>query len=467
MSKSKNNIVKILIGVFLTVFLGYRHIIRYSIRALGAVVGRYIPLKYHSALSHNSKYLRMLITVFLSCFYGYQYVVRILPAVLINYLPTRYHISPHEFGFFASIYYIAYSISHIPIGLALDRFGLKNVIFLSVFLLSSSLILCVVCDTWYTVVFARIIAGMVSSAAILGCFKALSTMFQPKTFNFSLGIAVAIGLALAAVGNVLMNKMFLMQGFDALFIHLSIIGFGLALIIFLLIPNSKNFSLISYKQHKKNDTKVTLSTILSVFKNKQIITLFLINGAMIGVMEGFMDAWGSTFLKMKIGISSLEASYVATVILSGHVLGAPVIGYLSNRYVGCISLIRYCGIILFALLIFFIVASPNVLTYSVLGIKTCYVALFFMGIATAYQIPLVAATIALVDFKVSALTGALCNMIGMAFGSFFHHAIPLINMLCNKDMEGALYTLLGGVIFGLLGTFYPKWSSKLTKTFNH
>ncbi|AWD33438.1 Putative MFS transporter [Candidatus Fokinia solitaria] len=465
MTKNKN-IIKILIGVFFTVFLGYRHIIRYSVGVLGTIIGRYIPIKYRSALSHNSKYLRILITVFLSCFYGYQYVIRILPAILINYFPARYHVSPHEFGLFASIYYIAYSTAHIPVGLALDRFGLRNVIFLSVFLLSSSLILCIVCDTWYAVIFSRVIAGIVSSAAILGCFKALSTMFSPQVFNFSLGIAVSIGLALAAIGNVLVNNMFLARGFDALFIHLSLIGLGLTLIIFLLIPNAKNFSLISY-HHQKSDAKITFSAIWSIFKNKQIITLFLINGAMIGVMEGFMDAWGSTFLQEKIGISALEASYVATVILSGHAIGAPIIGYLSSRYIGCIPLIRYCGVALLTLLVFFATVSSDVLQYSILEIRSCYIALFIMGIATAYQIPLIAATIALADPKVSGLTGALCNMVGMAFGSLFHHTIPFINSLCDKKMEGALYTLLCGTIFGLLGTFYPKWTQKLTKISNH
>ena len=295
----------------------------------------------------------MLIAGLLSSFFAYQYVIRILPSILVYYLPLRYGINISQFSNFAGIYYVAYSISHIPIGIMLDRFGLRNVVSASAALIGFSLLACISFDTWNTLFMSRIIAGVLSSAAILGCFKALSGMFDQKTFNMSLGILISVGLSFVSTANFFVSNLSLEKGFDALTIYLGIVGVALSFVLFLIIPTQKKLESMNDVCSKEatHNSYINITNIFQILKDKQILTLFFVNGLMIGTMEGFMDAWGGVFVKFKISGSLNEAGVVATIMLFGHVVGALVAGFLGERYASYITLIKSYAFVLFVLLL--------------------------------------------------------------------------------------------------------------------
>ena len=60
-------------------------------------------------------------------FYAYQYILRVMPNIMMDDILNQFNIDRVTFGQFSGVYYIGYSLMHLPIGIMLDRFGPKRV----------------------------------------------------------------------------------------------------------------------------------------------------------------------------------------------------------------------------------------------------------------------------------------------------------------------------------------------------
>ncbi len=53
-----------------------------------------------------------------SIFYAYQYILRVMPNIMFDDIMQQLHIDAAVFGQFSGIYYIGYTLMHLPIGSA-------------------------------------------------------------------------------------------------------------------------------------------------------------------------------------------------------------------------------------------------------------------------------------------------------------------------------------------------------------
>ena len=68
-----------------------------------------------------------------SLFYAYQYVLRVMPSVMATDIVQKFQIDSTMFGQFAGIYYLGYSLMHIPVGIMLDSIGPKKIMPICIF----------------------------------------------------------------------------------------------------------------------------------------------------------------------------------------------------------------------------------------------------------------------------------------------------------------------------------------------
>src|SRR6202161_4384036 len=69
-----------------------------------------------------------------SFFYAFQYILRVMPNIMIGHIMQKFNIDAAVFGQFSGVYYIGYSLMHLPIGLMLDRYGPKKIMSLCILL---------------------------------------------------------------------------------------------------------------------------------------------------------------------------------------------------------------------------------------------------------------------------------------------------------------------------------------------
>ncbi|MDP3640890.1 MAG: MFS transporter, partial [Alphaproteobacteria bacterium] len=74
-----------------------------------------------------SHFIKWTMWVVASIFYAYQYVLRVMPNIMLNDIMMQFNLNEASFGQFSGVYYIGYSLMHLPIGIMLDRYGPRKV----------------------------------------------------------------------------------------------------------------------------------------------------------------------------------------------------------------------------------------------------------------------------------------------------------------------------------------------------
>src|SRR5690349_22155978 len=89
-------------------------------------------------MTQSSSSLTRMVTwsiwIIASIFYAYQYILRVMPNIMLTDIMQKFSIDAALFGQFSGVYYIGYSLLHLPVGILLDRFGPRKIMTGCIFL---------------------------------------------------------------------------------------------------------------------------------------------------------------------------------------------------------------------------------------------------------------------------------------------------------------------------------------------
>lgn len=373
-----------------------------------------------NSLPSNSRTIAWAIWIIASIFYAYQYILRVMPNILLNDIMQQFNIGAATFGQFSGVYYIGYSLMHLPIGIMLDRYGPKKIMTICILFTVIGLMPLLFASHWVYPIAGRFLIGLGSSAAILGVFKIIRMTFKEGLFPRMLSLSVTIGLIGAIYGGGPMSYMREVFGYQTVIQLFAALGLLLAIVTYWIVPDMKSAS-----------EGTVVSDIKEVLSNKRVIWSCIFAGMMVGPLEGFADVWGTVFLKQVYGFDGALAASIPSMIFIGMCFGAPLLSLIADRVGSYLATIIGAGAtmaICFFLLLFWQVAS-GVLTMSFI----------LVGICSAYQILAIYKASTYVREQVAGLTTAVANMIIMIFGYVFHASIGgIINFMGGPDISHAL-----------------------------
>ncbi|WP_131781857.1 MFS transporter [Legionella gresilensis] len=342
-----------------------------------------------------------------SIFYAYQYILRVMPSVMIDNITHRFHIDTAIYGQYSGIYYIGYSLMHLPIGIMLDRFGPKRVLTGCILISVVGLLPLIYAGNWIYPVIGRALIGMGSSAAILGIFKIIRMTFNEQYFTRMLSFSVTIGLLGAIYGGGPLRYLYDLVGYYNVIEIFALFGTLLALLTYFIVPDLKEVQ-----------TTTVLSDIKLVITNKNVILLCLFAGFMVGPLEGFADVWGPAFLRQFYNLNSSTASYLPSLIFLGMCFGAPALSFFAEKIGNYLLVITVAGLVM---LLNFIV-----LVFGFFTTESMMFAFTIVGICCAYQILAIYKASTYMPENVAGLTTAIANMIIMSFGYAIHTTIGIV-----------------------------------------
>ena len=368
----------------------------------------------------NSRTVAWTVWIIASVFYAYQYILRVMPNIMLEDIMRQFNISAATFGQFSGIYYIGYSLMHLPIGIMLDRFGPRKVMTVCILLSVVGILPLIFADHWMYPIAGRLLLGMGSSAAILGVFKIVRMTFSEKSFPRMLSFSVTIGLMGAIYGGGPVSYMRETLGYDSLVLIFAAAGIVLAVITYLIVPDEKS-----------TPQSTVFSDIKEVLGNHRVVLSCLFAGLMVGPLEGFADVWGTAFLKQVYGLDNTLAASLPSAIFVGMCFGAPVLSMIAEKVDSFIATIIGAGI---AMAVCFFLLLEWRLTTSMVSLSFAIV-----GVCSAYQILAIYKASTYVRTEVAGLTTAVANMIIMIFGYGFHTVIgTVVNALGGPSVSEAL-----------------------------
>ncbi len=361
------------------------------------------------------------IWIIASLFYAYQYILRVMPNIMLDNFIQQFHIDTVVFGQFSGIYYLGYSLIHLPIGIMLDRFGPRKVMTACILLTVLGLMPLLFAEQWTYPLIGRLLIGMGSSAAILGTFKIIRIGFKEEYFARMLSFSVTIGLLGAIYGGGPVSYLCSILGYKTVVEILAFIGLLLAALTYFIVPEID-------RSEKSSSIRADIKLVIT---NRQIIVLCLLAGLMVGPLEGFADVWGSAFIKRVYGFDATLASYLPSMIFMGMCFGAPALSYLAEKTNNYLGVIISAGVVM--MLVFTALISGQ------LTVNTMAFGFILVGICCAYQILAIYKTLSYMPERVAGITTAIANMIIMSFGYAFHVSIGfLINFFGGRTEQSAL-----------------------------
>ncbi|CEG56913.1 MFS transporter [Legionella fallonii] len=397
----------------------------------------------------NSRVLAWFVWVIVSIFYAYQYILRVMPNIMLDDITLQFHIDAAVFGQFSGVYYIGYSLMHLPIGIMLDRFGPRKVMTACILLTVIGLLPIIFAEHWVYPLVGRALIGIGSSAAILGTFKIIRMTFKEKHFPRMLSFSVMIGLIGAVYGGGPVSYMCAHLGYKMVVEIFVIIGILLACITYFIVPDIKS------TQHES-----VIANIKTVFTNKKVIMLCLFSGLMLGPLEGFSDVWGSGFLKQAYSLSSTTANYLPSMIYIGMCFGSPILSLIAEKTGYYLGTIIVAGAVMFLTFV--------ALVAGVLTVPSITISFILVGMCCSYQILAIYKVSTYMPENLAGLTTAIANMIIMIFGYGFHSAIGfVINSYGGTHVTQAFVygigvipvTLAVGIIGFLLVAYKEKYNT--------
>lgn len=376
----------------------------------------------------NSRFIAWAIWVIVSVFYAYQYILRVMPSILMNDIMQRFNIDAAVFGQFSGVYYLGYSLMHLPIGIMLDHYGPRKVMTGCILLTIVGMLPIIFSEHWTYPIIGRILIGVGSSAAILGAFKIIRLTFSEAHFSRMLSFSVTIGLIGAIYGGAPVSYMNKTLGYQAVIEIFAVIGLILAALTYLIVPEIE----------KENSKASVLLEIKQVLTNKKVILTCIFAGLMVGPLEGFADVWGAEFFRKVYNFDNNVASSLPSMIFIGMCFGAPVLSLIAEKTNNYIGTIVFAGIAMAAIftILIFNKLSTNAISFSFI----------IVGICCAYQILAIYKASTYVADNVVGLTTAIANMIIMIFGYFFHSIIGMIIKIYSNESSSEAFIYGIGII---------------------
>lgn len=189
-------------------------------------------------------YTRLPVTTALSIFlpfaggYFLSYIFRTVNAIIAPELVADARLSAASLGWLTSVYFLAFALFQLPIGLLLDRFGPRRVEAVLLLFAALGAILFALADNLAMLTVGRAFVGVGVACCMMASFKAFVMWFPPHRLPFLNGCLLTFG-ALGAITATLPVQWWLanLSDWRGLFLALGGLSGTIALLIFYIVPD--------------------------------------------------------------------------------------------------------------------------------------------------------------------------------------------------------------------------------------
>ncbi len=355
-------------------------------------------------------------------FFTYQYILRVLPGIIEPELRIVFSLTADEFSTLGSFFMFIYALVQIPSGVLLDRYGVKRITMVSLcFCIAGNLLLVHGVHLWHAQL-SRVLTGLGSAAAYIGCMKIVADYLPNKQKGLFMGVGLAIGL----LGPMFAAKpmVYLIESSSWRYVLniFSIIGLGLIVILFFLMPTC----VIDKKIHLY--WKDVLKGLRDVLASPALMAFAIMTTVFYGPFGTIADLWGVTFLMNCFNFEREIAVTVAMQLYVGAAISSILIPWICDR----LNINRQ-GIVLSYLLMMISFCSllflPHITTYTIV------LCLLGIGVASSSEILCFSGAAHYTKVENSGMIMGVLNTVSVIGGAFL---MQLIGFILDFQWDGSL-----------------------------
>jgi len=297
-------------------------------------------------------------------YYFYQYALRSAPAVMMPELASAFGLSAMGVGSLVGLFYYGYSPFSLVAGVALDRFGARRVIPIGAALVGVGALLFGLGDARAASV-GRFLQGAGGVFALVGAVYIAGRSFPPSSAATLIGATQMFGMAGGSAGQFVVGPL-IASGvpWSQFWIGMGAAGIAISVLLVVLLPRA------STGDPHGDWLRDALRALGVVFRNPQSLLCGAIAGLMFIPTTIFDMIWGVRYLQDAHGYEYGEAVIRSATVPLGWMVGAPLMGWISDRIGRRKPVIGGAALALLGCLAWILYGPTDVLPPYVLGIAT-------------------------------------------------------------------------------------------------
>lgn len=352
----------------------------------------------------------------LALFYCYQNMLRVIPGVMETHIREALSINADSFGTLGSFYLYTYALMQIPVGLAIDRFGIRRTAMTSVFLCIIGTYIFYIADTLWMAQLSRALTGAGSVCAFMSALKIAADYLPAGRRALMMGLTLSMG----AIGAITAGKPLVLfaENFSwrTAILITAALGIFVLFMIRILVPQKKEPHPDYIPSHSESLWPHLKQEFKAIASNKYITIYALLTIGLYAPLTALSDLWGTSYLVQKFNFPQADAAHIIMYLYVGLTIGCSFIPWLFEKFhrinLG-IQLGTFSILACFATLLYAPFQNPLLLIalLIVIGICASTEMLCFTG-ALVYSNP-----------KNSGMIIGFVNMINMIGGALLQQSI--------------------------------------------
>jgi MFS family permease len=258
-------------------------------------------------------------------FFAYAFTQRVAPSVMTGELMRDLAVGGAALGSLSAFYFYTYAAIQLPVGVLIDRFGPRK-------LLSVALAICALASVGFamseTLAAASITRGLIGATVAFGFVGTLTIAaywFPPSRFALLSGIVMTVGMIGAMAGQAPLRLLVEASDWREAMYLLAIAGGLLGILVYLVVPNRPR------SQAARAASRHPLAGLRDVLRNRQSWLCAGIGFGPTGTMLALSGLWAVPWLSTVHDFRPSGAAGIASMVFLGWAVGAPLLGWISDR----------------------------------------------------------------------------------------------------------------------------------------
>lgn len=255
-------------------------------------------------------------------FFFYAWILRVAPSVMIDELMRDFAVGTAAIGNLSAFYFYGYAGMQIPVGLLMDRFGPRRLMTVAALGCAAGCVLFALAPALWALSLGRFAIGATAAFSLVGAMTVAGQWFPPARFALLSGLAMMLGMAGGVFGQAPLRL--LVERLDWQRASIVLAGGGVLLAL-------AAVATMRDKSRASGGLRQVMAGMAQVGRNRQTWLIAVAGMGTTGPLLGFAGLWGVPFLALTQGLDRTAAAGITSMMFIGWGVGAPVVGWLSDR----------------------------------------------------------------------------------------------------------------------------------------
>jgi sugar phosphate permease len=272
---------------------------------------------------------RWVVVVVPACLYFFSYFHRVAPAVVAGDVMRAFGLTAAALGTLAAVYPYVFVATALVGGTLADTLGPRWTLALGGATMGLGAALFGLAPAVAAAVAGRLLVGLGASVMLIAWLSLIAAWFRPDEFATYSGLTQSIGNLGALVASWPLAVLVEAAGWRETFVLIGAVTLALAVVTVLTVRDRPDRA---PARRRAPGLREVLAAVPAVVANPRTWPPALAAGGLYAALMTVQGLWGVPFLTQVYGLTRVEASSHVALIAVGSIVGAPLVGRLSDAW---------------------------------------------------------------------------------------------------------------------------------------